>query len=83
MERFVRAAAIGVAVCGTTFVMIKVNKMVLNTLAAVNTTVIRALLIGAFAPHEEVLGENTMAVTAALGTVALTSCNSSGNKMNP
>ena len=81
MERFVRAAAIGVAVCGTTFVMIKVNKMVLNTLAAVNTTVIRALLIGAFAPHEEVLDENTMDVTAALGGVALTGCISSANKM--
>ena len=66
MERFVRAAAIGVAVCGTTFVMIKVNKMVLNTLAAVNTTVIRALLIGAFTPHE-VLDKNTMGTTAALG----------------
>ena len=66
MERFVRAAAIGVAVCGTTFVMIKVNKMVLNTLAAVNTTVIRALLIGAFTPHE-VLDENTMGTTADVG----------------
>ena len=73
MERFARAAAIGVAVCGTTFVMIKVNKMVLNTLAAVNTTVIRALLIGVFTPHE-VLGENTMGTTADVGanTVALT-----------
>ena len=81
MERFARAAAIGVAVCGTTFVMIKVNKMVINTLAAVNTAVIRTLLIGAFSPHEEVLDENTMAVTAALGTVALTGCISSANKM--
>ena len=67
MERFVRAAAFSVAVCGTTFVMIKVNKMVLNTLAAVNTTVIRTLLIGAFAPHEEVLDDNTMGTTTALG----------------
>ena len=68
-----RAAAFGVAVCGTTFVMIKVNKMVLNTLAAVNTTVIRALLIGVFTPHE-VLDENTMGTTADAGanTVALT-----------
>ena len=74
MERFVRAAAFSVAVCGTTFVMIKVNKMVLNTLAAVNTTVIRTLLIGAFAPHEEVLDENTMDTTADAGanTAALT-----------
>ena len=58
--------AIGVAVCGTTFVMIKVNKMVLNTMAAVNTAVIRALLIGVFPPHE-VLDENTMGATADLG----------------
>ena len=73
MERFARAAAIGVAVCGTTFVMIKVNKMVLNTLAAVNTAVIRTLLIGVFSPHE-VLGENMMDATADLGaiTIALT-----------
>ena len=73
MERFARAAAIGVAVCGTTFVMIKVNKMVLNTMAAVNAAVIRTLLIGVFSPHE-VLGENTMDATADLGaiTIALT-----------
>ena len=73
MERFVRGAAIGVAVCGTTFVMIKVNKMVINTMAAVNTAVIRTLLIGVFPPHE-VLDEDTMGATAYLGahTVALT-----------
>ena len=66
MERFARSAAIGVAVCGTTFVMIKVNKMVINTLAAVNTAVIRTLLIGLFPPHE-VLTEDTMGATAYLG----------------
>ena len=73
MERFVRGAAIGVAVCGTTFVMIKVNKMVLNTMSAVNAEVIKALLMVLLPPHE-VFAENTMAATADCGvqTVALT-----------
>ena len=80
MERFARGAAIGVAVCGTTFVMIKVNKMVINTLAAVNTAVIRTLLIGVFTPHE-VLDENTMGATADLGAGCAYGCISSANKM--
>ena len=72
MERFVRGAAIGVAVCGTTFVMIKVNKMVLNTMSAVNAGVIKALLMVLLPPHE-VLPENAMGVTTDLGaqTVAV------------
>ena len=44
MERVARGFVIGVAVGGTTFVMVKANNMVLNILADVNTKVIMALL---------------------------------------
>ena len=74
MKRFMRGAAIGVAVCGTTFVLLKVNKMVLNTLSAVNTEVLRALLSLVLSPPHDVLAEKTMGATTFFGaeTVALT-----------
>ena len=59
MKRFARDAAIGVAVCGTTFVMFKINNMVLNIMSAVNTEVIRTLLSLGQLPPDDVLVKNT------------------------
>ena len=69
MERFARGVVIGVAVGGTTFVMFKVNNMVLNIMSAVNTEVIRALLSLVLSPPHA-LAENTTAATTEIGAAA-------------